>query len=104
MGSGGRLLTDREKHSLTMAPRGDRPVIKLKDMEEKHLHNLFLKNMSGLIEEVKNPTPRLNPNSKCGGVWYTYWPRYRAQHNQEEVPEPTDGGHFDLVSVQDQEL
>merc|ERR1712080_475578 len=28
----------------------------------------FLKNMSGLIEEVKNPTPRLNPNSKCGGV------------------------------------
>jgi len=51
-----------------MAPRGDRPVIKLKDMEEKHLHNLFLKNMSGLIEEVKNPTPRLNPNSKCGGM------------------------------------
>merc|ERR1712226_1190538 len=31
-------------------------------------HNIFLKNMSGLIEEVKNPTPRLNPNSKCGGV------------------------------------
>merc|ERR1712080_158103 len=51
-----------------MAPRGDRPVIKLKDMEEKHLHNLFLKNMSGLIEEVKNPTPRLNPNSKGGGM------------------------------------
>merc|ERR1712038_590370 len=24
--------------------------------------------MSGLIEEVKNPTPRLNPNSKCGGM------------------------------------
>ena len=46
----------------------DRPVLKLKDMEEKHLHNLFLKNMSGLIEEVKNPTPRLNPNSKCGGM------------------------------------
>merc|ERR1711988_758582 len=37
-------------------------------MEEKHLHNLFLKNISGLIEEVKNPTPRLNPNSKCGGM------------------------------------
>merc|ERR1712233_998 len=46
----------------------DWPVLKLKDMEEKHLHNLFLKNMSGLIEEVKNPTPRLNPNSKCGGM------------------------------------
>jgi len=46
----------------------DKPSLKLKDMEEKHLHNLFLKNMSGLIEEVKNPTPRLNPNSKCGGM------------------------------------
>merc|ERR1712243_13981 len=68
MGRGGRLLIGPDTHSLTMAPRGDRPVIKLKDMEEKHLHNLFLKNMSGLIEEVKNPTPRLNPNSKCGGM------------------------------------
>merc|ERR1712192_176327 len=46
----------------------DRPTLKLKHMEEKQLHNIFLKNMSGLIEEVKNPTPRLNPNSKCGGV------------------------------------
>ena len=43
-----------------MAKAG-KPTLKLKDMEEKHLHNLFLKNMSGLIEEVKNPTPRLNP-------------------------------------------
>merc|ERR1711964_530586 len=68
MGSGGRLLIGPDTQSLTMAPRGDRPVIKLKDMEEKHLHNLFLKNMSGLIEEVKNPTPRLNPNSACGGM------------------------------------
>ena len=51
--------------SLTQAPimvgGSEKPVLKLKDMEEKHLHNLFLKNMSGLIEEVKNPTPRLNP-------------------------------------------
>merc|ERR1712121_595500 len=54
--------------SLTMVGRKDRPVLKLKNMEEKQLHNIFLKNMSGLIEEVKNPTPRLNPNSKCGGV------------------------------------
>jgi hypothetical protein len=46
----------------------DGRTLKLKDMEEKHLHNLFLKNMSGLIEEVKNPTPRLNPNSACGGM------------------------------------
>merc|ERR1712108_111068 len=51
-----------------MASRNNKPVLKLKHMEEKQLHNIFLKNMSGLIEEVKNPTPRLNPNSKCGGV------------------------------------
>merc|ERR1711863_243742 len=59
---------DQDSDSLTMVGGKDRPVLKLKDMEEKHLHNLFLKNMSGLIEEVKNPTPRLNPNSKCGGM------------------------------------
>merc|ERR1712077_30855 len=51
-----------------MVGGSQKPTLKLKDMEEKHLHNLFLKNMSGLIEEVKNPTPRLNPNSKCGGM------------------------------------
>ena len=34
---------------------------KLRDMDEKHMHNLFLKNMSGLIEETKNPSPCLNP-------------------------------------------
>merc|ERR1712020_2212 len=28
----------------------------------------FLKNMAGLIEEVKNPSPCLNPNSKRGGM------------------------------------
>merc|ERR1712032_1160218 len=59
---------DQDQDSLRMVGGKDRPVLKLKDMEEKHLHNLFLKNMSGLIEEVKNPTPRLNPNSKCGGM------------------------------------
>merc|ERR1712243_329894 len=58
----------REHDKRMAAKTGNKPVIKLKDMEEKHLHNLFLKNMSGLIEEVKNPTPRLNPNSKCGGM------------------------------------
>merc|ERR1711962_1115011 len=68
--SGSRPLWAHSKFGLclNMVGRKDRPVIKLKDMEEKHLHNLFLKNMSGLIEEVKNPTLRLNPNSKCGGV------------------------------------
>jgi hypothetical protein len=25
------------------------------------MHNLFLKNMAGLIEEIKNPSPCLNP-------------------------------------------
>merc|ERR1711902_373137 len=54
--------------SVTMVGGSQKPTLKLKDMGEKQLHNIFLKNMSGLIEEVKNPTPRLNPNSKCGGV------------------------------------
>merc|ERR1712018_493197 len=68
MGSGAELLMGSLSQSGAMAGRNNKPVLKLKDMEEKHLHNLFLKNMSGLIEEVKNPTPRLNPNSKCGGM------------------------------------
>merc|ERR1712008_68876 len=63
-----RLHHSAGSTSLRMVGGKDRPQLKLKDMEEKHLHNLFLKNMSGLIEEVKNPTPRLNPNSKCGGM------------------------------------
>ena len=48
-------------NDIIMGGAKDRPVLKLKHMEEKQLHNIFLKNMSGLIEEVKNPTPRLNP-------------------------------------------
>ena len=35
--------------------------MKLRDMDEKNMHNLFLKNMAGLIEEIKNPSPCLNP-------------------------------------------
>ena len=35
--------------------------LKLKEMDEKHMHNLFLKNMAGLIEETKNPSPCSNP-------------------------------------------
>jgi len=42
--------------------------LKLRNMDEKNMHNLFLKNMAGLIEEVKNPSPCLNPNSKRGGM------------------------------------
>ncbi len=37
------------------------PVVKLRDMDEKSMHNLFLKNMAGLIQEIKNPSPALNP-------------------------------------------
>jgi len=44
------------------------PSLKLRDMDEKNMHNLFLKNMAGLIEEIKNPSPCLNPNSKRGGM------------------------------------
>jgi len=47
-----------------MAPQ----IMKLRDMDEKNMHNLFLKNMAGLIEEIKNPSPCLNPNSKRGGM------------------------------------
>jgi len=43
-------------------------VMKLREMDEKNMHNLFLKNMAGLIEETKNPSPCLNPNSKRGGM------------------------------------
>jgi len=42
--------------------------MKLKEMDEKNMHNLFLKNMAGLIEETKNPSPCNNPNSKRGGM------------------------------------
>eukprot|EP00092_Neocalanus_flemingeri_P000550 GFUD01000584.1.p1 GENE.GFUD01000584.1~~GFUD01000584.1.p1 ORF type:complete len:191 (+),score=43.17 GFUD01000584.1:107-679(+) len=44
------------------------PSMKLREMDEKNMHNLFLKNMAGLIEETKNPAPCLNPNSKRGGM------------------------------------
>merc|ERR1711892_1565155 len=64
----GDFTTPPDQQDTKMVGGKDRPSLKLKDMEEKHLHNLFLKNMSGLIEEVKNPTPRLNPNSACGGM------------------------------------
>ena len=43
-------------------------ALKLREMDEKNMHNLFLKNMAGLIEETKNPSPCLNPNSKRGGM------------------------------------
>jgi len=42
--------------------------MKLREMDEKNMHNLFLKNMAGLIEEIKNPSPCTNPNSKRGGM------------------------------------
>jgi len=46
-----------------------RPGLKLKNMDEKKMHNLFLKNMAGVIEECKNPSESIeNPNSKRGGM------------------------------------
>jgi len=50
------------------APAPMRGVMKLREMDEKNMHNLFLKNMAGLIEEIKNPSPCTNPNSKRGGM------------------------------------
>lgn len=39
-----------------------RPGLKLKNMDEKKMHNLFLKNMAGVIEECKNPSESIeNP-------------------------------------------
>jgi hypothetical protein len=38
------------------APSG----LKLRDMDEKRMHNLFLKNMSGLIEETKKPASQFS--------------------------------------------
>ena len=43
------------------APAPMRGVMKLREMDEKNMHNLFLKNMAGLIEEIKNPSPCTNP-------------------------------------------
>ena len=44
-----------------MAAATVKPVMKLRDMDEKNMHNLFLKNMAGLIEEIKNPSTCTNP-------------------------------------------
>ena len=60
------------KHEMSTTPRkawsADKmaavaaaPGMKLKEMDEKNMHNLFLKNMAGLIEEIKNPSPCNNP-------------------------------------------
>ena len=50
-------------HAKSNAPTG----LKLKNMDEKNMHNLFLKNMSGLIEEAKNPSPGENPWAVTNG-------------------------------------
>ena len=42
--------------------------VKLREMDEKNMHNLFLKNMSGLIEETKNPSPCMNPWESSGVI------------------------------------
>merc|ERR1712002_229580 len=63
--AGVRVVRGRRK--MKGASEGE-PSIKLKEMDEKNMHNLFLKNMAGLIEETKNPSPCSNPNSKRGGM------------------------------------
>lgn len=50
-------MADIPTHAQCNAPRG----LKLKNMDEKNMHNLFLKNMSGLIEEARNPSIGENP-------------------------------------------
>ena len=54
-------MADFAAHAKCNAPTG----LKLKNMDEKNMHNLFLKNMSGLIEEAKNPSPGENPWATC---------------------------------------
>merc|ERR1711953_1077286 len=56
------------KSRMTRGQQQETNVMKLREMDEKNMHNLFLKNMAGLIEETKNPSPCLNPNSKRGGM------------------------------------
>merc|ERR1712179_700976 len=65
MGSHSAVVRGRRR--MKGASEGE-PSIKLKEMDEKNMHNLFLKNMAGLIEETKNPSPCSNPNSKRGGM------------------------------------
>jgi len=60
-------LLPSQLHAPSNAPSG----LKLKEMDEKNMHNLFLKNMSGLLEVAKNPETAgasHNPNSKRGGM------------------------------------
>ena len=46
---------------MTRGQAESEPSMKLREMDEKNMHNLFLKNMAGLIEETKNPSPCSNP-------------------------------------------
>ena len=53
---------------MTRAKNAQAPSLKLREMDEKNMHNLFLKNMAGLIEETRNPSQCINPNSSRGGM------------------------------------
>merc|ERR1711974_146699 len=59
---------DQSLPRMTRGQQQETNVMKLREMDEKNMHNLFLKNMAGLIEGTKNPSPCLNPNSKRGGM------------------------------------
>merc|ERR1711872_260421 len=58
----------RNSGKMTKVQNGSGPCLKLREMDEKNMHNLFLKNMAGLIEETRNPTQCLNPSSLRGGM------------------------------------
>ena len=58
----GRLLRRKlNRLKMTKGQNETESSMKLKEMDEKNMHNLFLKNMAGLIEETKNPSPCSNP-------------------------------------------
>ena len=55
------MLADANNPRHAVARSNATPGLKLKNTDEKNMHNLFLKNMAGLIEETKNPSACANP-------------------------------------------
>ena len=54
-------LSTTEASAVPVARPNAPPGLKLRDMDEKNMHNLFLKNMDGLIKEAKSPSGYENP-------------------------------------------
>ena len=57
-------------HAKCNAPQG----LKLKNMDEKNMHNLFLKNMSGLI--IAMFFPFVFFEKKCGTEYDTFFQKF----------------------------